>query len=97
MILLLLACGLPQDRFQDRFQDKANEATCAWKADCYGEDYDACLQEAAQTTPPDMDGCTYDAVAARQCVHDLWRVPCPADGQEPTFPVACAGVWTCGS
>ena len=42
VILTLMACT-----DQAQFRHDADVATCAWKEDCYGEDFNVCLE-----TPP---------------------------------------------
>lgn len=83
------------ERDHDAFRTRADEALCAWKADCYDEHYTACLADAEESWSEPPPGCVYDPAAARECLHDLWRLDCPASDEVPVMPSACDEVWTC--
>ena len=88
VILTLMAC--PD---QAQFRHDADVATCAWKEDCYGEDFNVCLETAEGQT--ETTGCFFEEQEARQCVRGLEQMACPEEGSAPVFPEVCQRVWTC--
>ncbi len=91
-LLLLVGCGMSEARFQRR----ADEETCAWMHDCFGDNYDACLSDAeASWAGIDTSNCSYDPGAARDCVDGLEELDCPQDDDDAGFPYVCTEVWAC--
>lgn len=78
---------------EDRFQARYDEEVCAWRADCFGDSFETCLDAAAEDW--DGSGCDFDRQEARQCLKDLKRMDCPGGSGDAGLPPACAQVWTC--
>ncbi len=92
MIWLLVACGYPVERFQEDF----DEASCQWQADCYDyQSVETCIAESSSSWDG-VEACSYDEDAARECVKDTNKMPCPDEEEGVVFPDACAEVWSCG-
>jgi len=93
--LLLLACLAEED-----FRVEADAAVCDWKADCYGEVYQDCVDDAAGSADPVDDDCAYVPRQAQQCLTGLEELACPEALEDPEedfgFPSACDEVWDCG-
>ena len=88
-MLTLVACGYSEDKFTDEFAD----ASCEWTVECYPDlydDVDACLADA--TGGDDAECVDYDSSAAKDCVEGVQGMSCPAEGEFPEFPSACADV-----
>jgi hypothetical protein len=88
MLLLALACTDDME-----FRVEADAATCEWKSDCYGEDFNTCVETAEDQF--ETTGCFFEEQEARQCIRGLERMECPVEGAAPVFPEVCERVWTC--
>jgi hypothetical protein len=95
--LLWLALALGACAYtEDQFREDADEATCAWKADCFGGvSDDECLADAEASWSGPPEGCVYDEEAAQDCVDQLERLECPVNGEETVLPEVCDWVWDC--
>ena len=97
---LMIAAGLAALTACGYSLEKAGEdiaqASCEWTVECYPEvyaDVDACLADAED--PPSEDDCPdYDSAKAKECRDGIEAMDCPAEGEFPEFPAACAEI--CG-
>lgn len=89
LLVALLAGCLGEDGFQARY----DEQLCAWRADCFGDGFESCLDAAADDWS--STGCAFDREAARDCLKDLEFMDCPGEHEDAGLPYACAEVWTC--
>ncbi len=89
---LVMGCSMNEEQFEDARID----ARCAWSVECYPGVYsslDECTADWGDGTPSGL-ACTYDAAAAADCVAGLQEMECPTDGAAPSYPEACAVVYT---
>lgn len=77
------------------FYREADQASCAWRAVCFGEDEPACLEAAEAARTPRPASCDYDGFAASECVRGMRAMPCPTEHTELGLPSACDRVWMC--
>ena len=98
---LLVGCGVKEDAFIDKFAER----TCEWALECYDDasleflgwtDLDACIQDFGGRYLADVQGCTYDKKAAKDCLKAMKDATCPAEGEDPALPTVCEAVYDCG-
>lgn len=81
----LVACAIPEDEFPDVYAKalcpQLEECHAADYADTYGDDDDACLDDAADGAElildlGDLAGETYDEAKGRDCVQEVKAASC---------------------
>lgn len=84
------ACGYSEE---DYVVDEA-AAACDFTVACYPglhDSVDDCITT-TQTVAP-AAGCSFDAVAAKECVEGIEAMACPEEGAAPEFPASCDAVY----
>lgn len=89
ILLGLLAGCMGEDRFQARY----DEELCLWRADCFGDDFELCLDESAEDWSG--SGCEFNRGEAKQCLKELKYMDCPTETWDAGLPLACGLVWEC--
>jgi len=98
-LLGLAACGMKEEAFQTKFVDE----DCDFALRCYDPailefygwtDQATCVSARGDQFLTDVQGCTYDKKAAKDCVKAYKDLACPSSG-DPTPPEVCATVYTC--
>jgi hypothetical protein len=92
--LLMAACkGIPESEFIGAYEDLycSGYVLCATDEMLRTVGQRECLQYFPTQTYPDPPECTYDRVAAEQCLAELATSGC--EGDDPEVPVACDGVY----
>lgn len=96
---VLAGCGPSQESFTSDYV----AAECQYRIDCYDpavlefygyDTVDGCTASFGPEFVTDHQGCTYDKAAAKACLKAFDALSCPADGDEPADPEACARVLT---
>jgi hypothetical protein len=96
---LLVGCNPSETKFIDQYV----AAECDYRVTCYDPailqfygyaDAEGCVASFGPEFVTQHQGCTYDAVAAKQCVKALEELSCPAEGEDPADPEICGQVFT---
>ena len=95
-LAFLASLALPGCWPEERFREEADQATCAWMADCMEDvKMDECLEDAHRAWTPVPDECTYSPRRARRCVRQMETLECPTDSSGGGVPEDCDAVWDC--
>lgn len=78
----------------DEFVQRYTQAMCAWAQDCgvlqgFGGTYAACLDLVAGQVEGSLSDCSYDPVAAEECLSELDAMGCEGGSQNPACDAVC--------
>ena len=92
MAVAMAACSYAEDEFREDYISEF----CQWDAHCkvYYDDQESCEFALENNYSDLVAGCTYDAKSARRCIKGIFDVECPADGEDPAWPVECEDAYT---
>jgi hypothetical protein len=98
----MTGCGLDPTAYIS----KRAEIECDYAMRCYPPsvlefygwgDAEECVAERGPELTGDAEGCTFDAKKAKACLKQFEDAACPADGEDPVFPVVCDEIYDCGT
>ncbi len=89
LLVMILSSCLGEDEFQYRY----DEQLCAWRAECFSESFDICMDEAGEAW--EGTECEFDRGNARECLKGVEKLDCPGNEGESGLPFACDRVWDC--
>ena len=99
LVLSMAGCGPNSEHYVAEYVD----LQCAFALECYDEavlefygwdSQETCVSDFGAQVATAVEGCaTYDKAAAKQCLKEMEALQCPAEGEDPTFPLICDTVY----
>lgn len=77
------------------FERDLDRETCKWLADCYGEDKDACIEQAALDDGNIPESCDFKPIEGKDCILWMRNLPCPGQDSGFVFPEVCVEAYGC--